>query len=762
MSTIPTQNPVPSEAPRDLKFNSGKIDEFVTSNNHFYTDRFGEKHYTIDGINYLSKQAILNYGYITKRSFESGNTIINPNDVLLWESNGEYYRWDGELPKVVSATSTPDSAGGVGKGKWVGVGDATLRSSLKDSEGASLVGVKDGGTIQGKLDEIVDELNNPSFIKHTFMEGIKNISARMASGEVIKIACFGDSTTDGDTTTEFIKNPTDASGNAIGNTDHNMTAPNAWPNILQGILREAYGNNNIHVFNAGYSGKKIHDGWAVRNYDKAITNNPYYGKPDITIIDFGLNDIKDGVGILNDYLDQTQILIDKIKEQGTIPILLTSGPCIWSNDDGSQIDNKQISQQINEAKKSIAKKNLIEIINKADALKEVIENNSDNIKWIEIMKDGLHFSDTGHRIQAGFLFSIFYGDIVKYNRGRLDISSFDSRSNSPCGVNWKYSFIGSKFGGYSRVPESYLENSNDLIKLFVYCTSPSASLYYINADNDGQGVIGNNSTINVLAFNKNSIEYNKSPNGVGFNYDANPHRRFADKPDYVCKLNYGLNVVTLKKPSVNTITDPFGCFYGYFSISDSYDANNTNNLLKSNGCIFSSEKISSDRIKIEQPARDIGANSISFIKDKTVSLYLDLTISKGFGLGLMGGVSDLSNSTDNYSVDKCLMLYQIDESRKGLYVYRVNNKGVVAFDKLVEFSVSEDKLLIDFSLKENNIYISVSTWDKKTNHTTFTISSGDVLTIPTSGYFGGLYLNGSAQGDSGSILINKAFTVVSN
>ncbi|UPK82853.1 hypothetical protein LW139_09235 [Proteus vulgaris] len=140
MSTIPTQNPVPSETPSDLKFNSGKFDEFVTSNNHFYTDRFDKKHYTIDGINNLSKQAMLNYGYITKRSFESGNTIINPNDVLLWESNGEYYRWDGELPKVVGADSTPESAGGIGEGKWKSIGDATLRSELSSTNGSLMIG----------------------------------------------------------------------------------------------------------------------------------------------------------------------------------------------------------------------------------------------------------------------------------------------------------------------------------------------------------------------------------------------------------------------------------------------------------------------------------------------------------------------------------------------------------------------------------------------------------------------------------------------
>ncbi|MDM3686866.1 hypothetical protein O9368_04600 [Proteus mirabilis] len=162
MSTIPTLNPVPSEAAKDSKFNSGKIDEFVTSNNHFYTDRFGKKHYTIDGINYLSKQAMQNYGYITKKSFESGNTIINPNDVLLWESNGEYYRWDGELPKVVSAGSTPESAGGIGDEKWKSVGDATLRAELASQDGAKIIGVDNGITLHDFY-SFYKEHDNPSF-----------------------------------------------------------------------------------------------------------------------------------------------------------------------------------------------------------------------------------------------------------------------------------------------------------------------------------------------------------------------------------------------------------------------------------------------------------------------------------------------------------------------------------------------------------------------------------------------------------------------
>lgn len=96
MATQPTQNQVPSESPRDLKFNAGKIDEFVTSPEHVYLDRFGDEHRTTAGINYDANQAMLNFGYITTKSFEIGTTLYTPNTVLQWESNGEFYRWDGD------------------------------------------------------------------------------------------------------------------------------------------------------------------------------------------------------------------------------------------------------------------------------------------------------------------------------------------------------------------------------------------------------------------------------------------------------------------------------------------------------------------------------------------------------------------------------------------------------------------------------------------------------------------------------------------
>ncbi len=140
MSTTPTNLPVPSEKPQDLKFNAGKIDEFVTSMAQQYIDRFGNAHYTIEGLRWVAQQAIAAFGYITMDSFQDGATLTLPNQVLRDETDGEYYRWDGEFPKDVPAGSTPDSTGGKGIGAWVSVGDASLRSQLSEPDGLKFIG----------------------------------------------------------------------------------------------------------------------------------------------------------------------------------------------------------------------------------------------------------------------------------------------------------------------------------------------------------------------------------------------------------------------------------------------------------------------------------------------------------------------------------------------------------------------------------------------------------------------------------------------
>ncbi|EIA4232802.1 hypothetical protein K7H59_000895, partial [Escherichia coli] len=139
MATTQTQLPVPSESPIDLKYNAGKVDEFVTSLVNTYVDRFGKEHYTIEGLRWLAQQSISQFGYITLDSFEDGNTLTLPNQVLRLEATGEYYRWDGSLPKDVPSGSTPETTGGIGIGAWLSVGDSALRSELASDVGDPLV-----------------------------------------------------------------------------------------------------------------------------------------------------------------------------------------------------------------------------------------------------------------------------------------------------------------------------------------------------------------------------------------------------------------------------------------------------------------------------------------------------------------------------------------------------------------------------------------------------------------------------------------------
>lgn len=159
MATTPTNKPIPSEDPRDLKFNAGKIDEVVSGDNHYYTDRFGVRRWTIAGFQYTAEEAIRNYGYITMDSFEGGATLTLPNQVLRYEATGEYYRWDGAFPKSVGAGSTPATTGGIGLGAWLSVGDATLRSDLNKPNGLSYIGtassVSELSSISGSIGDSI-------------------------------------------------------------------------------------------------------------------------------------------------------------------------------------------------------------------------------------------------------------------------------------------------------------------------------------------------------------------------------------------------------------------------------------------------------------------------------------------------------------------------------------------------------------------------------------------------------------------------------
>ncbi|GKX60637.1 tail fiber/spike domain-containing protein [Leminorella grimontii] len=145
MARYNTGNPVPSNAVKDFSDNAQITDELINLQQPTTRDRFGNPLKTWYGITEEANQAIQNYGYVLIDSFEVGATLTQRNQALHDTVGGEYYRWDGELPKTVPAGSTPDSTGGVGVGAWIGIGDASLRDDLSKPGGDRLVGSSWGG-----------------------------------------------------------------------------------------------------------------------------------------------------------------------------------------------------------------------------------------------------------------------------------------------------------------------------------------------------------------------------------------------------------------------------------------------------------------------------------------------------------------------------------------------------------------------------------------------------------------------------------------
>lgn len=88
----------------------------------------------------LGELAVSREEYVTlSGTFDTGVTVNTKNELVVF-TDGKY-RWDGVLPKIVPAGSTPETAGGIGLGAWVCVGDAALRSSILSNgiEGSIIV-----------------------------------------------------------------------------------------------------------------------------------------------------------------------------------------------------------------------------------------------------------------------------------------------------------------------------------------------------------------------------------------------------------------------------------------------------------------------------------------------------------------------------------------------------------------------------------------------------------------------------------------------
>lgn len=151
-TTTPTNNPIPSESPRDFRFNIGNFDRVMNSDDEAYQDRFGKARLTMAGFEAEANRLFQTIGWVELGDWAVGLTVTTRNQIVYY--NGSWYRYMGtQLPYTITASS-PDS-------NWVNIGDASLRQELHAPSGASLISYKHDAagsvsrTVQSKLEDFV-------------------------------------------------------------------------------------------------------------------------------------------------------------------------------------------------------------------------------------------------------------------------------------------------------------------------------------------------------------------------------------------------------------------------------------------------------------------------------------------------------------------------------------------------------------------------------------------------------------------------------
>lgn len=385
MTTYNTGNALGSSNVKDLFDNAQNLDELMNDKSStFKKDRFGVPRRTWHGVEKAVDEFLINSGYEHKGDYKQGLVLTERNQVFHY--SGNLYRLNGSASIPFTATNWQSD-----HSKFTVIGDSSLRQDLgSGNKGAEIVRFSPSETVKEAIQDLKD--------KQTTGHAIAKLGGRAMSGLPVRIAIYGDSTTDGTATSGWTGNAVDGSGRAKGNHNHNPESPNSWPVVLQSLLREISENENINVYNAGYGGKAAITGWFLDNYDTAIHNNPHYRDATHVVIATGLNDVVQNNFNYDNFLNALLNLIKKVKESGRTPVIVT--PDVPFNNIARNV-TKVLGVATN-AIREAANLTGIELVDTGAWLVKWQNMRDDNNRWAYHQRDGLHFSNLGHAQKASY------------------------------------------------------------------------------------------------------------------------------------------------------------------------------------------------------------------------------------------------------------------------------------------------------------------------------------------------------------------------
>lgn len=345
--------------------------------------------------------AVSNAGYIQIGTFAAGCTVNQVNGVV--SDGSSFWRWDGALPKTVTAGSAPTPAG---VGNWVLISDGGLRSDLAATNSTVSVAGVDAEDLA--IQYALDTLDKQS---------CAHIAKRLSDGFDDNLACFGDST---------------MYGYLVGGATPETQDPDNPPALLKKTLGHLYGYTGT-VINAAISGTAMFNmmrGYDIipnQTYEQRIAPGGIAASAVVVYCNHGINDCQSNLSVETFEQDWVNF-VNITRKYGKVPVIVTCNP-ITPIFTGDKRESSQIEIYDN-AKRRVAARMGVELVDNYYYAKKSANRYTETV----LIPDGVHPSSTLYRQNGRNLALPLVSANVLRKEGDLaslsGTSYFDTQSSS--------------------------------------------------------------------------------------------------------------------------------------------------------------------------------------------------------------------------------------------------------------------------------------------------------------------------------------------
>lgn len=632
---------------------------------------------------------------------------------------------------ATAANNAADRAEGTGTPQFANI--AALRSE-------TFVGDHSAVLVAGKIyvrDDVDGEIasaDGQRWNRMAFHGRFDKMVADAMDGETVIITAFGDSTTDGNGSTGWTKNPVDGSNNAIGTAPH--TPPNAWTQMCQNALRSMFANTNISVFNAGYSGAQLQTGWAYNNYNKAVLGP--YPDPDAVIVSFGINDVRQPYFNTTTFETRLIELCHRIARLGAFPIFQLPDEPI------SERHNGWLLGKVRGVYRSVAEQLGVKVIDWGTAMNELSQcSDSTTWRWGLDQPDDTHGNDALHSVKGGYIAACIYPHTVWVTQPITDLAPW-SKYCKPIDGYVVFQGTFNKFGGAMVVVGGSYTVDQSLLDVWVWSVGAARNMYWSAVDGNGYyspRTIANAPLIGMYDYVSKVTQTLVAPaSGFAQGIDGS---RDAEAPGRVFRVPQGLSRWAFRAPRDNNAND---VYVGYFSIRE-VDATYSSAVP-----LFAAP--SSARILDRDPGGDM-SQVFAIQHGRVTNLALTLDLQPGMGVSLWSARVYGGSTTRESNRKRGLFLFRhATDNRLFLYSAVFDSTGAVLTQSTLGVSTALSwsgarKMRIAGGVSSGGQYINVyDGWDTNSHIISFSNPFADV-SFPWGGTPGAIWQFSGATGVAG-------------